>query len=397
MKVPFFDLKRQYNLLENEIETSVCDILKSGEYIEGAMVKNFEKHMAEYLGVKHVITCGNGTDALRLALQAVGVRPGDEVITTDFSFYATAEAITELGAVPFFADVNKDDYNIDVNCIKKLISDKTKAILPVHIFGLPANMDEINQISKEYGIPVVEDACQGIGATYKGKKTGALGDVGCFSFYPTKNLGAAGDGGMAVTDSDVYANAIRALKAHGAGMPGKEAYEYLKKEKVNLEFEKVKDASYNPYKYYNFLSGWNSRLDSVQAAVLMVKLKHLDEFNQRRFAIAKKYVDALRDYPVCLPIIEDRNRISCCHQFAIYTDGPREKLQGFLKERGIETGNFYPVALHSQYVYQGTKIGKADCPVSDELCKKTVCLPVFPELEDEEVNEIIRCCKEYFS
>lgn len=396
MKIPFFDLTRQYVSLKSTVEEKVCGVMETTQYIEGNAVKEFERDMSCYLGVKHVVTCGNGTDALRIALQAVGVNHGDEVITTAFSFFATAEAIAQIGAVPIFADINAVNYNIDVEDIRRKITERTRAILPVHIFGMPADMEEINHLAAQHGIPVIEDACQAIGAEYRGRKTGNLGTLGCFSFYPTKNLGAYGDGGMITTNDDDLANLCRALKSHAAGKVGAEAYEFLCREKAEeWLMGDGQDALYDPYKYYNYFIGTNSRLDAVQAAVLSVKLKYLDQYNEKRREIAAFYSQGLEDCPVQLPDDNKKDRISCWHQYAIVCDR-KEELIAFLGENGIGAGNFYPVPLHLQKAFYRLGYQKNSLPVAEKICKGTVCLPIFPELTEEEAAYVIQTIKRFF-
>jgi dTDP-4-amino-4,6-dideoxygalactose transaminase len=397
MKVNFMNLSRQYEKLAPEIEANVMECLKSCAYIEGPMVKKLEKELAGYLGVKHVITCGNGTDSLILALLACGVKNGDEVITTPFSFFATSESISAVGAVPVFADVKSDDFNIDPSRIEEKITSRTKAILPVHIFGTAADMDAINEIAKRHNLKVIEDACQAIGSAYKGKKTGTLGDLGCFSFYPTKNLAAAGDAGMITTNDDDLATACRAFKAHGAGKGGAKAFEIINGSKVRMEnVAQSDDPLYDPYKYYNFIIGRNSRLDSLQAAVLLAKLPHIDEFNRARCAIANKYNTALAGTPLTLPTGNCLNGPSCWHQYAVLAPD-KEAFANHLSQNGIGSGAFYPVPLHLQKVYTSAGIGKeGDCPVAEHVCKHSVCLPVFPELRADEQQYIIDTIMDFF-
>lgn len=398
MKVPFFNLDRQYQVIGAEAEERVIEVMRSGQYIEGPAVKELEEKMSAYLGVKHVITCGNGTDSIRLALQACGVKPGDEVITTSFSFFATAEAIGEIGAIPVFADIDAKSFNIDAEDVKRKITKATKAILIVHIFGMPADMDELNEIGRVHNIPVIEDACQAIGAEYKGKKAGALGTMGCFSFYPTKNLGGFGDGGMVTTNDDKLAEICRALKSHAAGKLGARAYRNLFHKEVPelTQLESMSgDALYDPCKYYNYFIGENSRLDSMQAAVLLVKLKYLDEFNKKRFAIAKKYSESLNGTPLIVPETAHTDRISCWHQYAVLAEGKAD-FSRYLGEHGIGTGSFYPVPLHLQKAFQSLNYQPGSMPVAESICEKSVCLPIFPELEMEEVEYIIDVIKRYY-
>lgn len=396
MKIPFFDLSRQYIGIKEDAEKSILEVCASCGYVEGAAVKNFEKEMAEYLGVRHVITCNSGTDSLELALRACGVKPGDEVITSAFSFFATAEAISAIGAVPVFADIKEDDYNIEPVSVEKLITDKTKAILPVHIFGSPIDFEALKAIADKHDLKIIEDACQAIGSGYKGSKTGTLGDAAGFSFYPTKNLGSFGDGGMVTTNSDEIDLIVRALKAHAGGKNGYQAatalgYDFGEFVTDNQEATDL----YDPYKYYNYLIGGNSRLDSIQAAVLSVKLKKLDEYNQKRAAIAEKYCEQLKDLPVHLPKQADDIVHPCWHQFVLLTDS-KEELIDFLGKHGVGAGAFYPVPLHLQKAFSDLGYKEGDLPVAESVCKRSVCLPVFPELTEEETDYVIATIKEFF-
>ena len=283
MNIPLIDLKAQYESLAEELNKAALGVLSSANYIMGKTVIEFEKEFARFIGVKHAISVGNGTDALVIALKAMGIGEGDEVITTPFTFFATAETISAVGATPVFVDVNKETFNIDVTKIEEKITSKTKAIMPVHIFGQSADMDEINEIAKKHNLLVIEDACQAVGGKYKGRKIGTLGDVACFSFFPTKNLGCAGDGGIIVTDNEEIATIARALRTHGSGENGQKAYNLLNNIEEEIKTaEGANDTVYNPLKYYNYLIGYNSRLDAVQAAILSVKLKEIDNWNAKK-------------------------------------------------------------------------------------------------------------------
>ena len=397
MQIPFFDIKRQYESIKPEVEKEVLGIMQSAIYIGGKKVSELEEKLAEYIGVKHVISCGNGTDALVIALKAAGVKPGDEVITTPFSFFATTEAISNVGAAPVFADIKEDTLNIDADSIRSKLTNKTAAILPVHIFGLPADMDEINDIANERGVPVIEDACQAIGAEYKGKKTGALGTMGCFSFYPTKNLGAFGDGGMISTDDDNLAVCCRAIKSHASGKTGADAFRYLYDEEPEAlsSMKESENGLYDPYKYYNYFIGQNSRLDAVQAGILLTKLPHLDEFNDKRCKIAAKYSENFNDLPVISPRTVFEDRKSCFHQYALLVED-KVKFAEYLGERGIGTGAFYPIPLHLQKAYKDFGFREGDLPVVESVCKRSVCLPVFPELTEEETDYIVETVRSFF-
>lgn len=395
MKVPFLDLKLQYKELIDEITPKIADIFENTAFIGGKYVQEFENEVAKYLGVKHAIGCGNGTDALVLALRACNVQPGDEVITTPFTFFATAEAIASVGGVPVFVDVKQDDYNIDPEKIETAITNKTKVILPVHIFGAPCDMDAIMEIAGRYGLKVVEDDAQAIGSTYKGRKAGTIGDVGCFSFYPTKNLGGAGDGGMVTTNDEELAVILRSFREHGAGQNGAKAYEYLTGVKAEAETSEEVTDLYNPYKYFNYLIGYNSRLDAIQAAVLSVKLKHLDSYNARRAKVAKMYLENLTD-KITKPVYA-KDTIPCWHQFVIRSDYKQE-LCDYLGEHGIGSGTFYPVPLHQQKAFDANncKNPNAELPIAEEISSQSVCLPVFPEITDEQVKYVIEIVNKFY-
>ena len=395
MNVPFLDLKKQYQSLAPEIEPEILKVFRSCSYIGGDFVKNFESEISSYINVKHAIGCSSGTAALMLALRACGVKPGDEVITTAFSFFATAEAIASVGGTAVFADVKPDDYTIDPTKIEDLITSKTKVILPVHIFGATCDMDAINAIAKKHNLKVVEDAAQAIGSEYKGKKAGTLGDIGCFSFYPTKNLGGCGDGGMLTTNNDDLATIILAIREHGAGENGAKAATMLG---YNVELAKTNEKAtslYNPYKYYNYLIGYNSRLDAIQACALSIKLKHLDDFNKRRADIAEKYFKGLTK-KVKLPQYS-KDIKTCWHQFVFCTD-KKNDLCSYLSANGVGNGTFYPVPLHQQKAFNkgNCKNCNTSLPVAEKLAKQTVCLPIFPEMEEEQINYVIKTVNSFF-
>ena len=392
MNIPLLNLKRQYTYLKNDIEKVISNILESGAYINGPYTKELESKLAKYLGVKHVIGVANGTDALVIALEALGIKEGDEVITTPFTFFATAEAISVVGAKPVFVDVSLDDFNIDVNKIEEVIAERTKAIMPVHIFGTPADMDKINEIAKKYNIYVIEDACQAIGAKYRDKMVGGLGDVACFSFFPTKNLGTYGDGGLITTNSDEIASICRALKAHGSGVNGEIAFNLLNDIKEEVEEDKcTNDTVYNPKKYYNYLIGHNSRLDEIHAGILSVKLDYLDRWNNQRIENAKYFDENLKDTNLKLMKLDEKNK-NVYHMYIIQSEN-REELTKKLDEAGIGYGVYYPVPLHLQKVYKdlGYKLG--DLPNAEYLSIRTLAIPVDPEMKEEERKYIVGILK----
>ncbi|MCI6691140.1 MULTISPECIES: DegT/DnrJ/EryC1/StrS family aminotransferase [unclassified Clostridium] len=388
MNIPLIDLKAQYESLADKLNEATLGILSSANYIMGKTVLDFEKEFANYIGVKHAISVGNGTDALVLALKSIGIGAGDEVITTPFTFFATAEAISAVGGTPVFVDVNKDTFNIDTTKIEEKITSKTKAIMPVHIFGQSADMDEINEIAKKHNLMVIEDACQAIGGKYKGRKIGTLGDAACFSFFPTKNLGCAGDGGMIVTDNDEIATIARALRTHGSGENGQKAYNLLNNiEEEVQKAESANDTVYNPLKYYNYLIGYNTRLDAIQAAILDVKIKEIDKWNARRREIVKAYNEALQNNALVTPVAKDYNE-HVYHMYILQSEN-REEVIEKLKEAGIATGVYYPVPLHLQKVYKNLGYKEGDMPVAEYLSHRTFAIPVYPELNEEQVQYII--------
>jgi dTDP-4-amino-4,6-dideoxygalactose transaminase len=359
MQIELINLKRQYKNLKDEINQAIEKVLENGQYILGPEVKALEKEIAEYLGVRYAIGVANGTDALVLSLRALNIGPGDEVITTPFTFFATSEAISQVGATPVFVDIDPDTYNINPDLIEEKITEKTKAIIPVHIFGQPCDMDKIMEIAKKHNLYVIEDACQAIGSEYKGQKVGTFGDVACFSFFPTKNLGGYGDGGMVVTNNKDLAEKVDILRKHGS-----------KK------------------KYYNEEIGYNSRLDELQAAILRVKLKYLDVWNNQRISAANKYNELLNDLsdaiktPYKLPEVKHIYHLYCIES------KKREFLMEKLKEYGIATGIYYPVPLHLQKAYANLGYKEGDLPVAEEVCRKIFAIPMYPEITDEEINYV---------
>lgn len=387
MAIPLVNLKRQYEFLKEQYKNKVLEVLYSASYIMGKNVNQFEKEFSKYLGVKHSIAVASGTDALVISLEALGIGKGDEVITTPFTFFATAEAISNVGAKPVFVDVDLKTYNIDVEKIEEKITDKTKAIMPVHIFGQPCNMDKINEIAKKHNLKVIEDACQAAGAEYKGRKVGTLSDIGCFSFFPTKNLSCAGDGGVIVTNDDNLATVCRALRSHGSGENGKKAYNILNNVENEDNMKSDIDSIYNPSKYYNYLIGHNSRLDEIQAAILTVKLPFLDMWNDRRREIAKFYNENLLNTDLITPFeAEDVKHVY--HLYVLQSDS-RSRLIEYLKDEGISTGIYYPVPLHLQKAYLDLGYKEGDLPNSEYLSKRTFAIPIFPELIDEEIDYIV--------
>ncbi len=373
----FLDLKAQYETIKTEIDSAVKRVLESSQFIGGKEVEEFEKEFAKFCGVKHAISLNSGTDALFLSLKALGVSFKDEVITTPFTFIATAEAIANMGARPFFVDIEPKTLNIDPSKIEKAITKKTKAIIPIHLFGQIANISEIMRIAKKYNLFVIEDAAQAIGAEIKLKaqnskpkvmKAGTIGDLGCFSFFPTKNLGAYGDGGIVVTNNKKLANKIRLLRKHGSSP----------KEK-----------------YKNLILGVNSRLDTIQAAILRTKLKHLKEWNKKRLEKAIYYSTFLSKIKAVKPPYIAPDRTHIFHQYTIRARN-RDELKVYLKEKGIPTIIYYPIPLHLQpaFQYLGYRVG--DFPESEKAAKEVLSLPIFPEITKKQQNYIIRKIKEFY-
>lgn len=392
MNIPLIDLRAQYNSISKELDKATIDVLSSAAYIMGKNVTEFEKEFAGYIGTKHAISVGNGTDALVIALKALGIGEGDEVITSTFTYFASAECISAVGATPVFVDVEKDTFNIDPDKIEEKITERTKAIIPVHIFGQSADMDKINIIAKKHNLKVIEDACQAVGAKYKGKMIGTLSDVACFSFFPTKNLSCAGDGGMIVTSDDSIATIATALRTHGSGETGQKAYNLLNNITEEVVTSKSGDDTiYNPLKYYNYLIGYNSRLDAIQAAILRVKLPYLDKWNSRRKEIAKIYDEELIDSNVITPRVREEND-TVYHQYVLQSDN-REEVLAKLKEKGIATGVYYPVPLHLQKVYTDLGYKEGDMPVAEYLSHRTFAIPVYPELSEEQIQYIVDSIK----
>ena len=378
------NVQRQYENIQAELDKVALDVLHSGKYILGEAVESFERKFAEYCGVKYAIGVGNGTDALCIALKACGIGSGDEVITTSMSFIATAEAIAAVGAKPVFVDCTLDTYLIDVSKIEAKITAKTKAVIPVHLYGQCADVDKILELAKKYNLKVIEDAAQAAGAEYKGRKSGSLGDVGCFSFFPTKNLGCAGDGGMITTnDEDIYKK-CKAYRVHGSGNDGLYAYcdeKGIDYQSVNMDFGK------NLPKYYNFTVGYNSRLDAIQAAILSVKLNHLDEWNERRREIANIYEQQISNPHIKKPVTASGNK----HIYYVYPiiSDDRDGLRNYLEENGIGSGVYFPVPVNKQKVFEGLASFKEIYPGAENVANNTLVIPMFPELTDEEIHIII--------
>lgn len=361
--IPILDLKGQYKQIQEKLEKNVIEVLRSGSYILGPNVKAFESEIAEYCGAKHAVTCANGTDALQLALRALEIGQGDEVITVAFTFVATTEAIGVVGAKHVFVDIDPDTFLLDAALLESKITPKTKAIIPVHLYGQPAQMDVIMDIAKRYNLYVIEDCAQAIGSTFKGQKVGTFGDIGCFSFFPTKNLGAFGDAGMITTNSEYLAKRVVSLRNHGSAV-----------------------------RYYHDEIGLNSRMDEIQAAILRVKLPYIDEWNKKRREVAYRYNELLKDVEGVVTPKEGPNTYCVYHQYTIQVPH-RDEVHKFLQENGIGAMIYYPVPLHLQKVhsYLGGKLG--DLPVTEDKTTKVMSLPMFPEITLEQQKQVVDTLK----
>jgi len=366
------DLKSQYENIKGEIDAAIHEVIDSTAFINGPAVQQFQKDLESYLGVKHVIPCGNGTDALQVSMMALGFQPGDEVITTSFTFIATAEVIALLGLTPIVVDVDPDTFNIDPAAIERAITPKTKAIVPVHLFGQCADMDAIMALAEKHNLYVIEDACQAIGADYifkdgSKKKAGTVAHIGCTSFFPSKNLGCYGDGGAIFTNDDDLAKQLRVVVNHGMTV-----------------------------RYYHDYVGVNSRLDSIQAAILKVKLPHLDQYCADRSYAASYYSKAFANNPKIKTPVHFKNSTHVFHQYTLVLDGvDRAGLIEHLGSKGIPAMIYYPVPLHMQKAYLDPRYKEGDFPVTEHLCKHVVSLPMHTELDEEQLALITSSVLEY--
>ena len=364
-EIKMVDLHGQYLKIKNEIDSAIAGVIDTTSFISGPEVKNFKNDLQEYLTVKHVIPCANGTDALQIALMALNLTPGDEVITSNFTFIATVEVIKLLQLTPVLVDVEPDSFNIDPQKIEAAITNKTKAIIPVHLFGQCADMDEIMRISKKYNLFVIEDTAQAIGSKYfhsdgSASFAGNIGNIGCTSFFPSKNLGCFGDGGALYTNDDFLGNRLQSIINHGMKV-----------------------------RYYHDDIGVNSRLDSIQAAVLRVKLKHLNEYNEARLKASDYYDNALKDCEKYKIPFRSKKSTHIFHQYTLVVEGlDRDELRRFLESKGIPAMIYYPVPLHMQKAYADSRYKKGDFPVTEKLCSSVLSLPMHTELTAEEQKYI---------
>ncbi len=367
MRVPLLDLKPQYEQIKKEVEEAVKKVLCSGYYILGPNVGALEKEIAAYCDTKYAVGVASGTDALRLSLISLGLGKGDEVITTPFTFVATAEVIVQVGARPVFVDIEEETFNIDPAKIEEAITEKTRAIIPVHLYGHPADMKPIMGIAKKYNLRVIEDAAQAMGAEYSLKKAGSIGDAGCLSFFPTKNLGGCGDGGMVLTNNEKTAEKIKALRTHGTK---------------------------SDYIYSVF--GYNSRLDELQAAILRVKLKYLDEWIEMRRQKASLYNELFSSFDIAVKVPFQAPYAR--HTYCVYTirTSERERLKEYLGAKGIGTKVYYPLPLHLQRVYEYLDYKKGDFPIAEKASREVLSLPIYPELEKDKIELVVREISNFF-
>ena len=371
MDVPLLDLKAQYADIKSEIDAAVAEVFESQYFILGPKVAECESAVAAYSGCSHAVGVSSGTDALLASLMAEGIGPGDEVVTSPYTFFATAGSIARLGATPVFVDIEPETFNIDTALLESKLTARTKAIVPVHLYGQMADMDAVMDIAERHRLAVIEDAAQAIGAEHKGRRAGSIGQYGCFSFFPSKNLGGAGDGGMIVTNDPDRAERLRYIRGHGA----------------------------NP-KYHHALIGGNFRLDAVQAAVVAAKLRHLDVWSEQRRANAERYdcllsaAGLVEGGGVTLPpAVMDRHIFN---QYVIRALG-RDELRAFLTDHGVRTEVYYPVPLHLQACFSYLGYSRGDCPASEEAAATTLALPVYPELSDEQAEHVVKCVADFFA
>jgi len=360
--IPMVDLKIQYHRFKTEIDAALLEVLENTAFILGPNVRSFEDEAADYLGVKYTVGCASGTDALHLALRAAGIGPGDEVITTAFTFIATAEAIRYVGAKPIFVDIHNDTYNIDPAAVEAAITDKTQAILPVHLFGQPTNMAALQKIADQHTLQIIEDCAQSFGANLNESQTGSFGIAGCFSFFPSKNLGCFGDGGLISTNSEKIRDHLLSLRNHGSSQ-----------------------------RYHHSEIGYNSRLDEMQAAILRIKLKHIDEFNNGRRRVAQRYNELLADHEVTLPH-EDGLGTHVFHQYTLRSS-KRDQIMQALQAQQIGCAVYYPIALHQQEVF-AAECKDLSLPVTEALTKDCFSLPIFPEMTDKQIVTVTDIIKQ---
>lgn len=374
--IPPLDLTRQYETIQEDVRAAVLEVLASGRYINGPIVEEFEQQFGRYVGTPECVVCNSGTDALLLALRALDIGPGDEVITSPFTFIATAEVISAVGATPVFVDIEAQTFNLDLQQIEAAITAKTRAIIPVHLFGQPVEMTQLMAIARAHNLPVIEDCAQATGATWQGQKVGSIGHIGCFSFFPTKNLGGCGDGGAVTTHDAKIADRIRVLREHGSRV-----------------------------RYYHEEIGVNSRLDAVQAAILQIKLRHLETWNAQRQAVAQRYEQLLQPLPNLVRPQSLAGGQSVWNQYTVRlvnsteastADHPnvRDRVRQQLQAKGVSSMVYYPLPLHLQPVYAGLGYQVGQLPVAEQVAHQVLALPMFPELTTEEQERVVYALKE---
>lgn len=369
--IPPVDLVRQYKLISEEVDLAVLNVVRSGRYIGGAAVSDFEQHFSQYVGTSECIGCNSGTDALYLALRALNISQGDEVITSPFTFIATAETITMTGAKPVFVDIDRTTFNLDLDRLEAAITPNTKAIIPVHLFGQPVDMTRLMDIAGHHNLYIIEDCAQATGAQWDGKQVGNIGHIGCFSFFPTKNLGTCGDGGAVTTNDPAIADTVRTIKEHGSRQ-----------------------------RYYHDLVGINSRLDTIQAAILQVKLRYLARWNQQRREVAQRYHDLLKPIRGIQLPQELSGGYHVWNQYTILiedqrdgTEGLRDRLRGELQQQGIISMIYYPIPLHLQNVYQDLGYQVGAFPITEKAAREVLSLPMFPDISFEEQQQVAYALK----
>lgn len=358
--IPMVDPGVWHASIQSELEQAALDVLRSGRYIMGEQVELFEKEAAAYLGVKYAMGCANGTDALVLSLKAAGIGPGDEVLTTGFTFFATVEAIMQVGATPVLVDIDAETFNLDPKELERVISPRSRAVLAVHLFGLPVELNRIKQICDQHGLLLLEDCAQSFGASYKGKQTGSFGLAGCFSFFPSKNLGGFGDGGLITTSDSDVASKIRQLRNHGSSQ-----------------------------QYIHDCIGYNSRLDEIQAALLRIKLKHINCFNRQRFEVSEWYRDLLAGTDIIIPREYSAEK-HVYHQYTVVLPHQRDQIRKRLARSGIASAVYYPLPLHRQKPLQGVMANgsRPELPVCEQLAEHCLSLPVFPGMTKQQVEQV---------
>jgi dTDP-4-amino-4,6-dideoxygalactose transaminase len=366
LNIPLVDLKSQLDSIRDEVNEAINSVVENTAFILGKEVELFENEFAQYIGTDYCVGVGSGTEALHLALRALGIGNGDEVITAPNSYIATALAISYVGAKPIFVDIDPQTNNIDPDKIEEIINPNTKAIIPVHLYGHPAEMEPIAEISRKHNLKIIEDAAQAHGAEYKGRKVGTFGDISCFSFYPGKNLGAYGDGGAIVTNNEEYAIKVRTLRNYGESK-----------------------------KYYHEEIGYNCRLDAVQAAILRVKLKYLDKWNQNRLDNSKNYNKYLKDLPIKTPVDKEYVK-NVYHLYVIHVKN-RDKVLEFLRSKGVFASIHYPIPIHLQNAYEDLGYKKGDFPITEKYAQEIISLPMFPELKEDQIQYITETLESYIS